>query len=148
MELRRTSPQTAVLVLSQYVEERYARDLLAAGADRVDYLLEERVVDVASFVEVAERVAAGGTAFDPDVVAQLLVRSTRRSKLDALTPRERKVLELIAQGRSNAAIAAALVVSDDAVEKHISSIFSKLGVAANEAGHRRVLAVLAFRHDT
>ena len=148
MEPRRTSPQTAVLVLSQYVEERYARDLLAAGADRVDYLLEERVVDVASFVEVAERVAAGGTAFDPDVVAQLLVRSTRRSKLDALTPRERKVLELIAQGRSNAAIAAALVVSDDAVEKHISSIFSKLGVAANEAGHRRVLAVLAFRHDT
>ena len=148
MELRRTSPQTAVLVLSQYVEERYARDLLAAGADRVDYLLEERVVDVASFVEVAERVAAGGTAFDPDVVAQLLVRSTRRSKLDALTPRERKVLELIAQGRSNAAIAAALVVSDDAVEEHISSIFSKLGVAANEAGHRRVLAVLAFRHDT
>lgn len=148
VELRRVSPGTAVLVLSQYVEERYARDLLAAGTERVGYLLKERVADVASFVEAAERVAAGGTAFDPEVVAQLLVRSTRRSTLDALTPREREVLELMAQGRSNAAIAAALVVSDGAVEKHISSIFSKLGLVANEVGHRRVLAVLAFLHDT
>jgi len=147
VELRRVSPDTAVLVLSQFVEERYARDLLAAGAERVGYLLKERVADVASFIEAAERVAAGGTAFDPEVVAQMLVRSTRRSKLDTLTPREREVLELMAQGRSNAAIAAALVVSDGAVEKQISSIFSKLGLAANEAGHRRVLAVLAFLHD-
>jgi len=147
VELRRVSPDTAVLVLSQFVEERYARDLLDAGAERVGYLLKERVADVASFIEAARRVAAGGTALDPEVVAQMLVRSNRRSKLDTLTPREREVLELMAQGRSNAAIAAALVVSDGAVEKHISSIFSKFGLAANEVGHRRVLAVLAFLHD-
>lgn len=148
VELRRRNPDTAVLVLSQYVEERYARDLLATGADGIGYLLKERVADVGSFIEAAERVAAGGTAFDPEVVSQLVVRSHRRSRLEALTPRERDVLELMAQGRSNAAIAAGLVVSDGAVEKHISSIFLKLGLAANDTGHRRVLAVLAFLHDT
>lgn len=147
VELRRVNPATPVLVLSQYVEERYARDLLAADTTGIGYLLKERVADVASFVEASERVAAGGTAFDPEVVAQLLVRSTRRSKLDRLTHREREVLGLMAQGRSNAAIAAALVVSDGAVEKHISSIFAKLGLAPNEVGHRRVMAVLAFLHD-
>ena len=145
--LRRVKPQAAVLVLSQYVEERYARDLLAAGAAGTGYLLKERVADVASFVEACKRVAAGGTAFDPEVVAQLLVRSTRRSKLDTLTPRESEVLGLMAQGRSNAAIAAALVVSDGAVEKHISAIFAKLGLATSDVGHRRVMAVLAFLHD-
>lgn len=148
VELRRLNPEAAVLVLSQYVEERYARDLLAAGAGGIGYLLKERVADVASFVEAAERVAAGGTAFDPEVVSQLVVRSNHRSRLDALTPRERDVLELMAQGRSNGAIAASLVVSDGAVEKHISSIFAKLGLAPNETGHRRVLAVLAFLHNT
>lgn len=148
VELRSVMPEAAVLVLSQYVEERYARDLLAAGGNGVGYLLKERVADVASFIEAAERVAAGGTALDPEVVAQLLVRTSRRSTLEALTPREREVLGLMAQGRSNAAIATALVVSDGAVEKHISSIFLKLGLAANEAGHRRVLAVLAFLHET
>ncbi len=146
--LRAVRPETAVLVLSQYVEERYARELLAGGVDGVGYLLKERVADVGSFIEAAERVASGGTAFDPEVVSQLLVRSTRRSKLDALTPREREVLELMAQGRSNGAIAAALVVSDGAVEKHISSIFAKLDLAPNDSGHRRVLAVLALLEES
>lgn len=148
VELRRVHPTAPVLVLSQYVEERYARDLLAAGADGLGYLLKERVADVASFVDAAEQVAGGATVFDPDVVSQLLVRSTRRSSIDALTPRERDVLELMAQGHSNAAIAAALVVSDGAVEKHISSIFAKLGLAPDDSGHRRVLAVLAFLNAT
>jgi len=142
--VRAVRPESAVLVLSQYVEERYARDLVTAGAEGIGYLLKERVADVASFVEAAERVAGGGTAFDPEVISQLLVRSRRRSRLDALTPREREVLELMAQGCSNGTIATALVVSDGAVEKHISSIFSKLGLAQGDTGHRRVLAVLAF----
>ncbi len=144
IELRAALPESAVLVLSQYVEERYARDLVTAGAEGIGYLLKERVADVASFIEAAERVAARDTVFDPEVISQLLVRSPRRSRLDALTPREREVLELMAQGRSNGAIAAALVVSDGAVEKHISSIFAKLDLAPGDTGHRRVLAVLAF----
>ena len=144
VELRAALPDTPVLVLSQYVEERYATDLLAVGTAGVGYLLKERVADVRDFVDAARRVAGGGTALDPEVVAQLLVRSRRREPLDTLTPREREVLSLMAQGRSNQAIASALVVSDGAVEKHISSIFAKLDLAPSEHEHRRVLAVLAF----
>ena len=148
IEIRSARPATPVLVLSQYVEERYATELVAGGTAGVGYLLKERVADVRDFVDAAQRVAAGGTALDPEVVAQLLVRSRRREPLDALTPREREVLSLMAQGRSNAAIAAALTVSDGAVEKHISSIFAKLDLAPSESEHRRVLAVLAFlRND-
>jgi DNA-binding NarL/FixJ family response regulator len=139
--------RAAVLMLSQYVEERYARELVTTGAEGVGYLLKERVADVAEFVAAAERVAAGGTVFDPEVIAQLVVRSPRRSRLDTLTPREREVLDRMAQGRSNTAIARDLVVSDGAVEKHISSIFAKLGLGPDDTGHRRVLAVLAFLHD-
>jgi len=144
VELRATRPGTPVLVLSQYVEERYAAELLAGGTAGVGYLLKERVADVRDFVEAARRVADGGTALDPEVVAQLLVRTRRREPIDALTPREREVLALMAQGRSNGAIASALTVSDGAVEKHISSIFAKLDLAPSESEHRRVLAVLAF----
>ena len=144
VELRLARPGTPVLVLSQYVEERYASDLLAGGTVGVGYLLKERVADVRDFVDAAQRVAGGGTALDPEVVAQLLVRSRRREPLDALTPREREVLSHMAQGRSNTAIARSLVVSEGAVEKHISSIFAKLDLAPSEHEHRRVLAVLAF----
>ncbi|MFN6120618.1 MAG: response regulator [Actinomycetes bacterium] len=144
IEIRSARPATPVLVLSQYVEERYATELVAGGTAGVGYLLKERGAAVRDFVDAAQRVAAGGTALDPEVVAQLLVRSRRREPLDALTPREREVLSLMAQGRSNAAIAAALTVSDGAVEKHISSIFAKLDLAPSESEHRRVLAVLAF----
>ncbi len=147
VELRAARPGSAVLMLSQFVEERYARELVAAGAEGVGYLLKERVADVAEFVAAAERVAAGGTVFDPEVIAQLVVRSPRRSRLDTLTPREREVLDRMAQGRSNTAIARDLVVSDGAVEKHISSIFVKLGLGPDDTAHRRVLAVLAFLHD-
>lgn len=144
LEVRQRWPQIAILVLSQYVEERYASDLLAGGTVGVGYLLKERVADVRDFVDAAQRVAGGGTALDPEVVAQLLVRSRRREPLDALTPREREVLSHMAQGRSNTAIARSLVVSEGAVEKHISSIFAKLDLAPSEHEHRRVLAVLAF----
>ncbi len=144
VDLRGRRPGTPVLVLSQYVEERYATELIATGTAGLGYLLKERVADVRDFVEAARRVADGGTALDPEVVAQLLVRTRRREPIDALTPREREVLALMAQGRSNSAIASALVVSDGAVEKHISSIFTKLDLAPSESEHRRVLAVLAF----
>jgi len=144
VELRRERAGTPVLVLSQYVEERYATELLAMGTVGVGYLLKERVADVREFVEAAQRVADGGTALDPEVVSQLLVRSRGREPLDALTAREREVLSLMAQGLSNAAIAAAMVVSDGAVEKHISSIFLKLGLPPSEHEHRRVLAVLRY----
>ena len=144
VELRAARPGTPVLVLSQYVEERYAVELLSGGTAGVGYLLKERVADVRDFVDAARRVADGGTALDPDVVAQLLVRTGRREPLDSLTPREREVLALMAQGCSNGAIASALTVSDGAVEKHISSIFAKLDLAPSESEHRRVLAVLAF----
>jgi len=130
-------------VLSQYVEERYATELLGNDAVALGYLLKERVADVGSFVTAAARVAEGGTALDPEVVAQLLARQ-RRGPLDALTPREREVLSLMAEGMSNAGIAGRLVVSDGAVEKHISSIFSKLDLTASETEHRRVLAVLTY----
>jgi DNA-binding NarL/FixJ family response regulator len=135
-------PEVAVLVLSQYVEERYATELLSDRPQGVGYLLKDRVADVTDFLDALERVAAGGSAFDPEVVAQLLARN--RHPLAPLTAREREVLALMAEGRSNAAIAAALFVGDGAVEKHINSIFSKLGLAPADRDHRRVLAVLRY----
>ena len=142
--LRRQWPRVAVLVLSQYVEERYAVDLLASDTRGVGYLLKDRVADVREFLDALRRVAGGGTALDPEVVAQLLVRSRQRNPLDALTTRESEVLALMAEGRSNSAIAAALVVTDGAVEKHVSNIFSKLDLPPAEQDHRRVLAVLRY----
>ena len=142
--LRRQWPGVAVLVLSQYVEERYATDLLARDTRGVGYLLKDRVADVREFLDALRRVAAGGTVLDPEVVAQLLVRSRRRSPLDALTARESEVLALMAEGRSNSPIAAALVVTDGAVEKHVSNIFTKLDLPPAEQDHRRVLAVLRY----
>jgi DNA-binding NarL/FixJ family response regulator len=141
--IRQRWPSTAVLVLSQYVEERYATELLAGDTRRVGYLLKDRVADVDEFVEALRRVGGGGTALDPEVVSQLLARGRRRP-LDALTPREQEVLRLMAEGRSNGAIAAQLVVTEGAVEKHVSSIFTKLGLAPAEGDHRRVLAVLSY----
>ena len=141
--LRAASPSQPILVLSQYVEERYATELLASDSQGVGYLLKERVADVADFVDACQRVAGGGTVLDPEVVAQLLARR-RRGPFDDLTPREREVLGLMAEGRSNTGIARHLVVSDGAVEKHISSIFSKLGLATSDTEHRRVLAVLQY----
>ena len=141
--IRSQHPETAVLLLSQYVEERYAADLLSANTAGVGYLLKQRVADVEEFAEAARRVAGGGTALDPQVVAQLLVRR-HSDPLDRLTPRERVVLELMASGRSNAGIAAELVVSDGAVSKHINNIFAKLDLPKADADHRRVLAVLRF----
>ena len=146
--IRRAHPGTGVLVFSQYVETRYAADLLGAGSGRgaagVGYLLKDRVADVGEFVDALTRVAAGGTALDPEVVTQLLGASRRTGGLRSLTPREREVLALMAEGRSNGAIAGILVVSDRAVEKHVGSIFSKLGLAPSDADHRRVLAVLRY----
>ena len=143
--VRERVPGTAVLIVSQYVEETYAAELLADGRGGVGYLLKDRIADVKEFVDAVERVAGGGTAMDPEVVAQLVTRHrTSGGPLDELTPREREVLELMAEGRSNAAIANALVVTDGAVEKHISSIFGKLGLTVSDTDHRRVLAVLAY----
>lgn len=144
VELRAVRPRQAVLVFSQYVEERYAAELLAGSTVGIGYLLKERVADVGEFVGAVHRVANGGTALDPEVVAQILARSRQRDVLATLTPREREVLSLMAEGRSNAGIAKALVVSDGAVEKHISSIFSKLNLTVSDHEHRRVLAVLTF----
>lgn len=141
--IRRQWPQTAVVLLSQYVEERYAADLLTAHTSGVGYLLKQRVADVEEFIAAVRRVADGGTALDPEVVAQLLLRR-HSDPLERLTPREREVLALMAEGRSNAGIAEALVVSDSAVAKHINNIFAKLGLPAADADHRRVLAVLRF----
>jgi len=135
-------PDVGVLVLSQWVEERYATELISGRPHGVGYLLKDRVADVAEFLDALDRVAAGGSALDPDVVAQLLARS--RHPLGDLTPREREVLALMAEGRSNAAIADALVVGGGAVEKHINNIFTKLGLAPAERDHRRVLAVLRY----
>ncbi len=142
--VRKTWPDVAVLVLSQYVEERYASELLASDTRGVGYLLKDRVADVVEFVEALQRVAAGGTVLDPEVIAQLLTRSRRQHPLEMLTRREREVLELMAEGRSNAAIAKALVVGEGAVEKHVSSIFGKLDLLPAESDHRRVLAVLRY----
>jgi DNA-binding NarL/FixJ family response regulator len=145
--IRRDHPKTGVLVFSQYIETRYTADLLGAasggGAAGVGYLLKDRVADVGEFIEALSRVATGGTALDPEVVTQLLGAS-RRTGLGALTPRERDVLALMAEGRSNTAIAGILVVSERSVEKHIGNIFSKLGLAPSDADHRRVLAVLRY----
>ncbi|MEV7183245.1 response regulator [Kitasatospora sp. NPDC057542] len=143
MVIRRQWPDTAVLLLSQFVEERYAADLLATNTSGVGYLLKQRVANVDDFVDALQRVAEGGTALDPEVVAQLLVRR-HRDPLEKLTPRERDVLALMAEGRSNAAIAGSLVVSDSAVAKHINSIFTKLDLPQAEDSHRRVMAVLRF----
>jgi DNA-binding NarL/FixJ family response regulator len=141
--LRRERPQVAVLVLSQYVEERYATELLSGETSGVGYLLKDRVADVTEFLEALRRVAAGGTALDPEVVSQLLLRR-RSDPLERLTPREMEVLALMAEGRSNSGIAAALVVSESAVEKHVNNIFAKLDLAPADTDHRRVLAVLRF----
>ncbi|MGV9307557.1 response regulator [Nonomuraea sp. NPDC004354] len=138
-------PGAPVLILSQYVEVSYADDLLADARGAVGYLLKDRVVDVDEFMEGLRRVASGGTVFDPQVVAQLMVRRRRDDPLAQLTPREREVLALMAEGRSNPAIGRHLVISDGAVEKHIRSIFAKLGLYADDGDqHRRVLAVLAY----
>ena len=142
IEIRSRWPGTAVLVLSQYVEERYATELLSGDTRGVGYLLKDRVADVREFLEALRRVADGGTALDPEVVAQLLARSRRPH--DQLTPREGEVLALMAEGRSNVGIAEHLVVTEGAVEKHVSNIFAKLGLTPAESDHRRVLAVLAY----
>jgi DNA-binding NarL/FixJ family response regulator len=142
--VREQYPETAVLVLSQYVEENYATELVAGRSRGVGYLLKDRVADVMEFVEAIRRVAAGGTALDPEVVSQLLSRARRRDPLERLTPRETEVLKLMAEGLSNTAIAAALVVTEGAVEKHVSSIFAKLDLTPTEHDHRRVLAVLRW----
>jgi DNA-binding NarL/FixJ family response regulator len=142
IEIRARWPETAVLVLSQYVEERYATELLSGDTSGVGYLLKDRVADVHEFLDALRRVADGGTALDPEVVAQLLARSRRPH--DQLTPREGEVLALMAEGLSNAGIAEHLVVTEGAVEKHVSNIFTKLGLAPTGSDHRRVLAVLAY----
>jgi DNA-binding NarL/FixJ family response regulator len=142
--IRARWPQVGILVLSQYVEERYAIELLAGETRAIGYLLKDRVADVNEFLSAVRRVGDGGTALDPEVVAQLLARSRQRDPLERLTPREREVLSLMAEGRTNPAIARSLVVSDKAVEKHVSNIFSKLDLPPTEDDHRRVLAVLQW----
>ncbi|MFF3602784.1 response regulator transcription factor [Streptomyces sp. NPDC002463] len=144
VRLRKDFPGLGVLVLSQYVEEQYATELLAGSSRGVGYLLKDRVAEVREFVDAVVRVAGGGTALDPEVVQQLLGRSRQQDVLANLTPREREVLGLMAEGRTNSAIAKALVVSDGAVEKHISNIFLKLGLSPSDGDHRRVLAVLTY----
>ena len=143
-QIRAELPGTGVLVLSQYVEESYAMDLLADSAEGVGYLLKDRVADVDRFLDAVRRVAEGGSALDPEVVSQMLGRRRREDPLEDLTPREREVLSLMAEGRSNASIAEELVVTERAVEKHVTSIFGKLRLPAASADHRRVLAVLTF----
>jgi DNA-binding NarL/FixJ family response regulator len=143
LAIRGRWPDIAILVLSQYVEERYAADLLSANTSSVGYLLKDRVADVAEFLDALRRVAAGGTTLDPEVVAQLLLRRGA-DPLNTLTQRERDVLALMAEGKSNPEIAAALVITESAVSKHINSIFAKLGLYQGDTGHRRVLAVLRY----
>jgi DNA-binding NarL/FixJ family response regulator len=142
--IREEMPDTGVLVLSQYLEEEYALELLGDDAAGVGYLLKDRVSDLDRFSEAIRRVAEGGSALDPEVVSQMLGRRRVEDPLEELTPREREVLALMAEGRSNRAIAEALVISDRAVEKHVTSIFSKLKLPPAAEDHRRVLAVLAF----
>jgi DNA-binding NarL/FixJ family response regulator len=144
IEARRRMPGTAVLVISQYVEPAYASELLADRSGGVGYLLKDRVMHVADFLEAVRRVADGGTALDPEVVAQLFSRQRADGPLDHLTPREREVLALMAEGRSNAGIADSLVLTVGAVEKHVQSIMSKLDLAQSAGDHRRVLAVLTY----
>ena len=145
IEIRRRWPKVALLVLSQFVEERYATELLAGDTRAVGYLLKDRIADIDEFIEAARRVAGGGTALDPEVVRQLLARSRNADPLARLTPKEREVLGLMAEGRSNTGIAEALVVTTGAVEKHIASIFLKLDLPPDdEQRHRRVMAVVRY----
>ncbi len=144
LEVRRQLPGTAVLVISQYVEPTYAEELLADRAGGVGYLLKDRVMYITDFLEAVRRVADGGTALDPEVVAQLFSRRRHDEPLERLTPREREVLSMMAEGRSNAGIAEALVLSIGAVEKHVQSILAKLELPQSSSDHRRVLAVLAY----
>jgi DNA-binding NarL/FixJ family response regulator len=144
IEIRDLQPGVGVLVLSQFAEERYALDLIGDSAEGVGYLLKDRVADFANFADAVRRVAKGGSALDPTVVSRMLGRRRRDDPLEQLTPREREVLELMAEGRSNRGIAEVMVVTPNAVEKHVTSIFAKLGVSEAPADHRRVLAVLTF----
>jgi len=144
MEIREDQPCTGVLLLSQYVDERYASDLIGGSAEGVGYLLKERVGDLDAFADAVRRVGEGGSVLDPEVVVRMLGRRRRDDPLDALSPREREVLELMAEGRSNRAIADRMIVSMSAVEKHVTSIFDKLDVDRSNGRHGRVLAVLAF----
>jgi DNA-binding NarL/FixJ family response regulator len=146
LELRERAPETAILVVSQYVELTYATELLSDRRGGVGYLLKDRIMDVAEFVDAVQRVAQGGTALDPEVVAQLF-SARRRGQLERLTPRELEVLGLMAEGRSNAAIAEALVLTVGAVEKHVANILMKLRLPPSESDHRRVLAVLAYLQE-
>jgi DNA-binding NarL/FixJ family response regulator len=143
LTLRRERPDIAVLVLSQYVEERYATELLSSNTRGVGYLLKDRVADVTEFIDALRRVADGGTVLDPEVVAQLLVRR-RSDPMEQLTPREREVLGLMAEGRSNSGVATGLHISESAVAKHVNSIFTKLDITLADTDHRRVLAVLRY----
>ena len=147
VEVRRARPAFPVLVLSQWVEQLYARELMASGEGAVGYLLKDRVSDVRSFVEAVRRVVEGGTVLDPQVVSAVLAAADRRAVTGRLTPREREVLELMAQGRSNAGIAAGLVITEKAVGKHINNIFAKLGLNLAGDDNRRVLAVLRWLQD-
>jgi DNA-binding NarL/FixJ family response regulator len=144
IEARRAHPGLPVLVLSQYVEQLYARELLSSGEGALGYLLKDRIADVPAFIEAVRQVAAGGTVLDPKVVAAMVTHHRARSPVDALTPRERDVLALMAEGQANAGIAARLVITERAVGKHINNIFAKLGLPADTDGHRRVLAVLEY----
>ncbi|GAA4437947.1 response regulator transcription factor [Actinokineospora soli] len=147
LEIRRRWPDTGVLVLSQYVEKRYAVELITADTGRVGYLLKDRVMDVADFLDALDRVHAGGAAFDPEVVRRLLARTSRTDPLARLTPRERDVLEKMAQGHSNTGIAEALSLSRSSVEKHINAIFDKLDLVHTPAYSRRVLAIVRYLRD-
>jgi DNA-binding NarL/FixJ family response regulator len=142
--IRAEHPGTAVLVLSQYVEEDYAMDLLAGSAEGVGYILKDRVADIDRFLDAIRRVADGGSALDPEVVSRMLGRRRAVDPLEELTPREREVLALMAEGRSNRAIAGELVITERAVEKHVTSIFTKLNLPSSAEDHRRVLAVLTY----
>ena len=144
LTIRSRWPEVAVLVLSQYVENRYAAELISGPGGKVGYLLKDRVAQVDEFLDALDRVAGGGTAFDPEVVRQLLSRTTRSNPLERLTPRERDVLELMAQGLTNARIAAGLFISVSSVEKHINAVFDKFGLANSTGMSRRVMAVVAY----
>jgi DNA-binding NarL/FixJ family response regulator len=145
--LRAELPDIGVLVLSQYVEESYAQRLMSSGTEGVGYLLKDRVADIDRFVDGVRRVAEGGSVLDPEVVSQMLGRRRPDGPLETLTTREREVLELMAEGQTNRAIAGQLSVTERAVERHVTAIFEKLGLSAAEGGHRRVLAVLAYLRD-
>jgi DNA-binding NarL/FixJ family response regulator len=144
MELRKRHPGLSILLFSQYIETRYAAELLADDAAGIGYLLKDRVADVSDFVEALQRVASGGTALDPEVVTQLMGTSRRTASISVLSAREREVLARMAEGRSNAAIADELVISEGAVEKHVANIFAKLDLPVSQSDHRRVLAVLRY----